>query len=304
VVSTSKFRRRAPELTADPKITVLLDNYNYARFLGTAIESVLSQTYENFELIIVDDGSTDSSRQVISSYKDSRIVPVLQENGGQGAAFKAGISRASGEYIAFLDSDDAWDQDKLEACVAVLKSDSDIVLLNHGFRYVDAEGTYLKDCDPFRTTGVYSLLEDARKRRAEFSLVPTSFIIGRTKECQTLQFDEREWRVGGDTPVILGLALKGKAFNLDRQLGVYRVHGENLWHGHYDLATLHKHHQRMYDLINQELLRQDSKQSFDYQDTDFAIDYAIIHKTRWSFSGLRPRIKKALRKATGSWNAQ
>jgi len=85
--------------------SVIVNNYNYARFLREAIDSALDQTYRNTEVIVVDDGSTDGSREIIASYGD-RIIPVLKENGGQNSALNAGFSLSRGDVILFLDSDD------------------------------------------------------------------------------------------------------------------------------------------------------------------------------------------------------
>ncbi len=92
----------------NPLISVIIPTYNRANFLGEAIESVLSQTYKNLEVIIIDDGSTDDTRQLIEKYTDKRIIYLYQEHGGTSAARNKGIQEAKGEYIAFLDSDDIW----------------------------------------------------------------------------------------------------------------------------------------------------------------------------------------------------
>ena len=94
-------------MSPNPKVSILINNYNYGRFLAEAIDSALAQTYKNLEVIVVDDGSTDNSREIIASYSD-RIVPVLKENGGQASAFNAGFERARSDWIAFLDSDDIF----------------------------------------------------------------------------------------------------------------------------------------------------------------------------------------------------
>jgi glycosyltransferase involved in cell wall biosynthesis len=85
--------------------SIIVNNYNYARFLREAVDSALNQTYRNTEVIVVDDGSTDGSRGIIASYSD-RIIPVLKENGGQNSALNAGFSLSRGNVILFLDSDD------------------------------------------------------------------------------------------------------------------------------------------------------------------------------------------------------
>jgi len=86
-------------------VSVIINNYNYGRFLKEAIDSAIAQTYAHTEVIVVDDGSTDGSSQIINEYGNT-IIPVLKENGGQGSAFNAGFKRSKGEIIIFLDSDD------------------------------------------------------------------------------------------------------------------------------------------------------------------------------------------------------
>jgi glycosyltransferase involved in cell wall biosynthesis len=98
----------------------LINNYNYQQFLGEAIDSALSQTYEPIEVIVVDDGSTDNSREIIASY-GSRIIPVLKENGGQASAYNAGFAASSGEILCLLDSDDVFLPEKVRRLVDIFQ---------------------------------------------------------------------------------------------------------------------------------------------------------------------------------------
>ena len=97
-----------------PEISVILPVFNSEEFIGKAIESVLAQTFEDFELIIVDDGSTDSSKDIIDSFEDDRIRLISQSNQGPGAARNNALKIAQGEYIMYLDSDDWFCPDALE----------------------------------------------------------------------------------------------------------------------------------------------------------------------------------------------
>ena len=96
------------------KISVIIPNYNYARYLDQAIQSVLKQTYSNLELIVVNNGSTDNSLKVLEKYANE-IILIDQSNLGQSGARNSGLSRAQGELIAFLDADDFWEPNKLES---------------------------------------------------------------------------------------------------------------------------------------------------------------------------------------------
>jgi glycosyltransferase involved in cell wall biosynthesis len=112
-----------------PKVSVVIPTYDRAHFLDDAIRSVLAQTFDDFELIIVDDGSTDNTREVVNSFEDSRIKYIYQENRGVSAAYNSGILASSSEFIAFLDSDDLWLPQKLELQVKLLDSRPDVALV-------------------------------------------------------------------------------------------------------------------------------------------------------------------------------
>lgn len=119
-------------------VSVIIPTYNRADKIKPAVESVLNQTYTDFELIVVDDGSTDNTSEVIESIEDSRIRYVHQENAGACAARNNGINYAKGEYIAFHDSDDIWHKDKLEKQMnALLQNNADIVCCRLNKKYSD-----------------------------------------------------------------------------------------------------------------------------------------------------------------------
>ena len=121
---------------SQPLITVVMPNYNGNRFVEQAIDSVLSQTYQNFELLVVDDCSTDDSLQLIrrKAQGDSRIsIIALEKNSGVANARNVGIKEAKGEYIALLDNDDLWTSDKLERQLAIAKNGADIVYCSYDF---------------------------------------------------------------------------------------------------------------------------------------------------------------------------
>lgn len=94
--------------------SIIMPAYNVEKFIGSAIKCVLNQTYQNFELIIVDDGSIDKTSEIIATFSDNRIKIIKQENQGLGRARNVGIENAKNNYIAFLDSDDLWAPQKLE----------------------------------------------------------------------------------------------------------------------------------------------------------------------------------------------
>lgn len=135
-----------------PKVSVLLSVHNHENYVGNAIESVLSQTYQDWELIIIDDCSQDRSPDVARQYKDDRIQFYRQEeNKGAILTFNELLKKAGGEYIASLDSDDVWYDNKLEEQVAYLEQHKEIAACFAWAEFIDEEGALYsitkKECD-------------------------------------------------------------------------------------------------------------------------------------------------------------
>ena len=129
-----------------PMVSVVMAVYNAEKFLSQAIESILSQSFENFEFIIVDDGSTDTSWDIILKYKktDDRIRSIqLEKNQGVAAASNAGLEVARGKYIARMDSDDISFPQRLEKQVIFMEDNPEIGILGSRIRYIDTEGNLL-----------------------------------------------------------------------------------------------------------------------------------------------------------------
>jgi glycosyltransferase involved in cell wall biosynthesis len=108
-----------------PRVSVIIPTHNRAELLSEAIESVLGQTYRDFELIVVDDGSTDRTSEVVSGIRDPRIIYQSQEKQERGAARNNGVAMSRGEYLTFLDDDDWYLPTKLELQVAALDARPD-----------------------------------------------------------------------------------------------------------------------------------------------------------------------------------
>jgi glycosyltransferase involved in cell wall biosynthesis len=123
-----------------PNVSVVIPAYNAARWLAETVQSVLGQSYADFEVIIVDDGSTDGTAGVAQSVADSRIRYIYQQNRGLSAARNAGTREARGRYIAFLDADDLFRPDKLARQVAVLDGCPEVGLVTCGFEFIDEGG--------------------------------------------------------------------------------------------------------------------------------------------------------------------
>lgn len=125
---------RSPNPKQIPRVSVIIPTYNRARVIRDAVDSVLAQDFRDFELIVVDDGSTDGTRDILDAYLDAsdgnfpRIRALTQENRGVSAARNRGIAAASGQYVAFLDSDDLWFPKKLSTQVAFFEENPEALI--------------------------------------------------------------------------------------------------------------------------------------------------------------------------------
>jgi glycosyltransferase involved in cell wall biosynthesis len=208
---------------ASPLVSVIIDNYNYARFLPQAIESVLSQTYQNFELIVVDDGSTDNSREIIESY-GKQLIAIFQENAGQGEAFNNGIARSKGEIVCFLDADDYFREDKLAKVVAGFLSHPNWVQISHCWTSVNREGL---------PTGCGSTIlsqGDVRHlllRWGRYAMAISSGLAYRRAVLQKVLPIPTKRTEAADTFLTVAIPFHGEVGCINEPLMFYRMHGSN-----------------------------------------------------------------------------
>lgn len=130
-----------------PKVSVIIPTYNRGRFISHAIMSVLSQTYKDYEIIVVDDGSTDDTKKRVQKFGD-QVRYIYQKNRGPSAARNTGIRRAKGKYIAFCDSDDQFLPDKLEKQMKYIRKHPECRFLYSWYYDVDPLGKVIKKKKP------------------------------------------------------------------------------------------------------------------------------------------------------------
>jgi hypothetical protein len=217
-----------------PLASVLVNNFNYADYLGAAVESALAQTYEPLEVVVVDDGSTDGSRDVIASFGD-RVRAVLQGNTGQAGALNAGAAAARGEILCFLDSDDAWRPEKVARVVTALDAHPEAGWLRHRLDVVDDAGARLGVAVP-RFGGTRVQRPGPRASMEGRWPVPTSALVLRRRVAERVfplpltapgapGFAPVALRRDADWYVLMRATALGEALlSLDEVLGVYRRH--------------------------------------------------------------------------------
>jgi len=209
-------------------VSIIINNYNYGRFLAEAIDSALNQNHPNIEVIVVDDASTDNSRQVIASYKDKIISILRSTNGKQAAAFNDGFKASKGEIVIFLDSDDYLFPKAVETIVAVWSAK--IAKVHYRLEVVDNNRQLLGFSYPQGNQSLASgeiwqtLLECGR-----YAGTPTSGnAINRKALKQVFPIPE-QYKLTGDDYLSTLIPFYGKVVAIEEPLGAYRIHNNNQW---------------------------------------------------------------------------
>lgn len=194
-----------------PAVSVIIPCYNHAHYLGHALESVLAQTFRSWEAIVVDDGSTDSTRDVAAQFSDPRIRYIYQGNRGLSAARNTGIRAAQGEFLAFLDADDEWEPRFLEMCANALTANEAVTAATTLTKFIDEAGAELP-----RLGGKAVRADAVGERLLEGGFFPVHAALMRAEDVrQAGMFDEsltsvEDWdlwlRIAGQGGMFLSVA--------------------------------------------------------------------------------------------------
>lgn len=208
-------------------VSIIINNYNYDRFIREAIDSALLQTYSPMEVIVVDDGSTDRSREIIAGYGE-KIIPVLKQNGGQASAFNAGIRKSTGEVIIFLDSDDSLNSTAVENVIGHF-GDKDIAKVHWPMAIMDEEGKYTGGVIPDEMLPEGNFKEHALQSGPPFFLNPPTSgnAWSRAFIESIMPVPENEFRIGADTFLFETVAFFGSVKRMTQPQGKYRIHKNN-----------------------------------------------------------------------------
>lgn len=208
-------------------ISVVLSNYNGQVYLAEAIDSVLNQTYKNYEVILIDDGSTDNSRAVLNKYKGHErvVLHFAEKNGGQCAGFNKGVELARGEWISFMDSDDLWFENKLEEVSKAIEKNQDCALIQHNLYIMRGEKpTQMKFTQELNEGDLYKeFLETERV----ISFIPTAGLTFRKEVLKKVVPIPQAFRVCADGFMTRTSMLYGEVVAINKSLGYYRVHENN-----------------------------------------------------------------------------
>lgn len=219
-----------------PKVSVVIPSYNHAAYIEQAIQTILSQTYRDLELIIVDDGSSDASPSILSKIHNEKVRVVFQQNQGAHAAINQGLSMARGQYLAILNSDDAYVPQRIEKAIDIMEANPKIGLVSSYIEIVDSTGKSLGVKQGYKNCPPWTLDRPEKSFRAlnnlglalltENYLATTSnYVFPRTIYQKVGEF--RPLRYTHDWDFALRLARIAEIYMIEEPLLQYRVHPKN-----------------------------------------------------------------------------
>jgi glycosyltransferase involved in cell wall biosynthesis len=219
-----------------PKVSVVIPSYNHAAYITDAVASVLSQSERDLELIVVDDGSSDDTLAILQRVSDERFRVIPQANQGAHAAINRGLREATAEYLAILDSDDAYHPNRLEKALAIMENDADTGLVGSHIEIVDSQNRRLgikhgyRDCPPWVLQSPQRSFRAGQDLRAallteNYWSTTSNFVFRRTTYMQVGEF--RPLRYAHDWDFALRMARLTRLALVPEPLVRYRVHETN-----------------------------------------------------------------------------
>ncbi len=205
-----------------PLVSVVIPSYNQAKFISDNLESILKQSYSNFEVIFIDDGSTDNTEEIVKDFvnKDSRIKYFKQKNSERAVARSFGISKASGKYVCLVDSDDTWLENKLATQVKIMEEKPEVVLCYASVNRISPENKSLKSA---------ARQQEGASGLVYFHLLKRNFIPSVTPMIRKEALDKVGTQVTDFIPYEdwdfwLRLSKFGEFYHIKEPLGNYRIH--------------------------------------------------------------------------------
>jgi glycosyltransferase involved in cell wall biosynthesis len=219
-------------MKTQPLVSILINNYNYGRFLRAAIDSALDQTYPVIEVIVVDDGSTDGSDDIIKSY-GNKITPILKRNGGQASAFNTGFAASQGEIICLLDSDDLFKPDKVAEIVQIFQDNENIGWCFHPLEILDQDSRKIAQADYQGASGTYDIrpyiCQGKLSGKLPFSHIATSGLCFHRSLLQQVLPMPEEIRITSDDYLKYTAFGISPGFVILNQLAKQTIHGNNAY---------------------------------------------------------------------------
>ncbi len=214
------------------KVSIIIPNYNYGIFIAKTLDSVLAQTFQEYEVIVIDDGSTDHSLKVIKSFSekfDGKLVLLTQQNKGVYAARNLGLRHAQGEYIAFLDADDIWFPELLEESVNLLEANPDFHLVYSNTEYFDSKTGLAKGLNFDERSGKIPVTgKCVDKLFTQGNFVPLMSVVMRRDVIDSVGYFDEKLRVAADYEFFMRVSSTFPVAYTGKVLVRVRRHGNNL----------------------------------------------------------------------------
>lgn len=253
-------------------VSIIIPNYNHALFLKQRIDSVLNQNFQDFELIILDDCSTDASREIIEQYRNHpKISQIIYNDKNSGGVFKQwvkGIEKAKGEYIWIAESDDYAAEKFLAETLHVMEQDASIGMVFTNTNVVDPHGAFIETsagskAESYKQLAAFQNTIDAENASqflvSEMIIANASSVLFRKTHLLTIDFTELQKFVNtGDRFVYLGIALNSKIKYLPQPLNFMRSHEHNTTKKSFENGNIHKDRLRVISYYFDQLYRTSS----------------------------------------------
>ena len=202
-----------------PLVSIIMPAYNAEKYILESIDSVIAQTYKSWELIVVDDGSVDSTSVVVRNFKDRRVKLIEQINSGVSKARNSGIENAKGEYITFLDSDDLWEKYKLEVQVSYMLNNPSVIL-----SYTDYV-SFINDGERVKNKQLYPFkIKSLKDRILVFNFIATLTVMVKSKILKDVGGFDIDLFGPEDWDLWIKISKMGGIGHIEKKLSLYREH--------------------------------------------------------------------------------
>ncbi len=222
-------------------VSVIIPAYNAANFITETINSVLQQTYSHLELIIVNDGSTDNTLQILNDFKksDAKIKVINKSNSGVCDSRNTGLKEAKGDFTIFLDADDVWDLTFLESCTTIFENDKNVQAIYTKGQFINEKSEKL---DKFITANTIYSASDILEWKKGFVATPSCTIF-RTPVNNNTEIWDVNLSTAADQDYFIRAAAKHPIQAIDKVLFFYRIHDNNM---HQNIKVMEQDHTNVY----------------------------------------------------------
>ncbi|MDO3642234.1 glycosyltransferase family A protein [Mucilaginibacter sp. L3T2-6] len=244
-----------PKVKIKPKVSIVIPVYNGSRYLQQTVVSVLKQSFNDFEVLILNDGSTDNTGQIVLELEnlDNRIRAFEKENTGVAATRNLGLERALGEFVVFLDADDLLGEDFIQSRVEALMTNSQAGACGSKISFIDEKGVSINQSAPMQAPGD-KMMEDILFYNSNIATIPSNLMFRKQVLIDnSISFDTR-LHSSADRLFLCKLALVSTCISLSCQNIFYRVHSGSMYHNPDSMKKLFKDNELFVNILINEYI--------------------------------------------------